>query len=424
MNRSGFINEFCEIYKKISDTYRNQLPLNAAENIMSDFCKLPLSSSLQEKYILGSAMSYDESNNFLGSSALFELYNLITKQCNKLFASNYSEARTLSGLNAILTLLMSLFNSNDKILITSVDCGGHSSLSLFCKRLGIHTENLPYDYEKKDFDYDLINSKINLKNISGIVICLSDIAFVPKVEKLVLPKNCILIYDVTQILGLIAGNMVKNPFDCFSQNDNVILVGATHKTFPGPTCGLIMSRNLDLAKRFDRRINPDYLRNIQLHQIASLIFALAEFELFGKEYAEQIVSNSNELGKCLQNYGFNLIMKGDMFSETHQLFINNNQLSITKEDCHKYGISVNFRNKPIYEGLGIRIGTQEITRYGYTDKDMQIIAKIFYYISRKDRSDHNIKSLIETLSVKRDVKYSFTKKDFIKVSDFLHDNKF
>ena len=58
-----------------------------------------------------------------------------------------------------------------------------------------------------------------------------------------------------------------------------ILMGATHKTLPGPTCGLIMTNNLDLAHQFDTLINPDYLRNSQLHHIFSLILTLMELEI-------------------------------------------------------------------------------------------------------------------------------------------------
>lgn len=424
MINSDAINEFCEIYQNISKTYKGQLPLNAAENIMSDFCKLPLCTALQEKYILGSAINYDFDNNFLGSSSLFELYSLINRQCNKLFSSVYAEARTLSGLNALLTLLMSLFNIEDKILITSIDCGGHSSLNLFCKRLGIQTEELPYDYENKDFNYELINSKLERENIKGIIICLSDIAFIPKIENIVLPPNCILIYDATQILGLIAGNVIENPLEFFKDNENFILIGATHKTLPGPTCGLVMTNNLILAEKFDRKVNPNYLRNIQLHQVASLIFTLAEFELYGKDYSIQIINNSNALGYYMKNYGFDVITKSEKFSETHQLFINNNSLRISEENCLKYGISLNFRNKPIYNGHGIRIGVQEVTRYGYSEKEMESIAKIFYNISKDDKNDTEIKLMIKELLAKRTIKYTFEKNELNEINAFLHNNKF
>ena len=85
----------------------------------------------------------------------------------------------------------------------------------------------------------------------------------PQLKKINLPENCILIFDATQILGLIATNNIENPLYWFSDEQKFILMGATHKTLPGPTCGLIMTNNLKLARQFDTLINPDYLRNSQ-----------------------------------------------------------------------------------------------------------------------------------------------------------------
>ena len=401
-----------------------QLPLCAAENIMSDYVKLPLSTSLQEKYLLGSAYTYNDFNNFLGSEKLFPLYDIIRKECRELFNSKYAEARTLSGLNAVLTLLMSLFNIGDRLLISSVECGGHSSLELFCKRLGLTTEYLPYDYELLDFDYEKSNQLLQSGNYAGLVVCLSDIAFEPKVSRFNLPKGCVFIYDVTQTLGLIAGGVLINPFDCFSDDQDVILLGATHKTLPGPTCGLIMTRNHDLFLKFDTKINPDYLRNIQLHQVASLILTLAEFYEYGRDYSLAIVNNANVLGQCLTDYGFDVIHKNKLYSQTHQLFLSLSKKTILPEMCSKYGISLNFRDKPIYKGRGVRIGVQEITRYGYGKEEIEQIAMILNHISQQDQDEHDYIEAINNLVRKKHLSYCFDDESYLLLENFLHDNKF
>lgn len=417
--------KFKEIYKNISNTYRGSLPLCAAENIMSDFSKLPLTSSLQEKYLLGSVMKYASHGNFIGSESIFPLYKLLSEQCSELFNSKYAEARTLSGLNAILTILMSLFDAGDRLLITSVECGGHSSLEIFCKRLGLRIDYLEYDYANYDFNYAAINQKLKEEDIKGIVICLSDMAFVPNIESFKLPDNCILIYDATQILGLIAGHVVNNPFSCFNDKQNFILLGATHKTLPGPTCGLIMTRNEELAKRFDERINPDYLRNIQLHQIVSLIFTLSEFAEYGVDYSNAIVNNSNSLGAALEHRGFEIIKKENVFSHTHQLFVTSKMKKILMKKCAKFGVSINERNKPIYKGEGIRIGVQEITRYGYSDLEMESIADILELLSiNTSLYDNEIKRRISELANKRKLCYCYSEKVITDFHQFLHDNKF
>ena len=291
--------------------------------------------------------------------------------------------------------------------------------------MGLNIEYLQYDYSNFDFDYYAINQKLKEEKIKGIVICLSDMAFVPNVENLELPDDCILIYDATQILGLIAGHAVNNPFNCFNDNQNFILLGATHKTLPGPTCGLIMTRNEELAKKFDEKINPDYLRNIQLHQIASLIFTLSEFAEYGVEYSKVIVDNSNSLGAALENKGFEIIKKNKVFSHTHQLFIASRRKKISIEKCSEFGVSINVRNKPIYNGEGIRIGVQEITRYGYKDTEMKSIANILELLSVNNPSyDNEIKRQIAQLANKRKLCYYYTEDIVSDFNHFLHNNKF
>lgn len=87
------------------------------------------------------------------------------------------------------------------------------------------------------------------------------------------------------------------------------MAGSTHKTLPGPTNGLILTNSSDIINKIDLKINPDYLRNVQLHQIMSLIFTLEEFSIFGKEYCEHMVKVANMLGKLLEEKGFNIVKR-------------------------------------------------------------------------------------------------------------------
>ena len=59
----------------------------------------------------------------LEDNNLFELYNLLNRLSSELFKSMYADGRTLTGVNTISLLLMSLFKNNDKILISDEECG-------------------------------------------------------------------------------------------------------------------------------------------------------------------------------------------------------------------------------------------------------------------------------------------------------------
>lgn len=124
---------------------------------------------------------------------IIQIYELLTRQCNKLYGCKYADARTLSGVNAVMTLLMSLFSSGDTILISSEECGGHGSMPKICHRLGINTIEIPYNYDIYDFDYEETNKLLKTQKIDGILICLSDIITMPQLKKFDLPQECVLI---------------------------------------------------------------------------------------------------------------------------------------------------------------------------------------------------------------------------------------
>lgn len=186
-------------------------------------------------------------------------------------------------------------------------------------------------------------------------------------------------------------------------------MGATHKTLPGPTCGLIMTNNLDLANQFDTLINPDYLRNSQLHHIFSLILALMELEIYGKNYCFSVVKNANFLAAALEKYNFNIIKNATKYTYTHQIFVSMSENDARKfyNKCLDYGVSINIRNKALYKTCGLRIGTQEISRYGWNEKEMSDIAEILRDIRDNDYFSQDISNRINMISANKKINYTF-----------------
>ncbi|WP_349947246.1 hypothetical protein ABFV83_01820 [Lacrimispora sp. BS-2] len=404
---------------------KSALPLCAAENVVSPFAKIALDSFIQEKYIMGGVHDFDADNNFMEAELLFKFYQLINTQCIELYHSLYADPRALSGVNAVMVLLMSIFKEGDTLLISSEDSGGHSSMALICKRLGISTIELPFDYCTMDFDYDSINHILKTKKIHGVLICPSDLLWQPKLENLILPPDCTLIYDATQTLGLMPHGANENPLLKFPDDARFILMGATHKTIPGPTCGLIMTRNIELAKSFDKKINPDYLRNVQFHHVLSLALVLMELEVYGKAYSEKIIYNANYLGKKLEKNGFNVIKdeKG-LYTTTHQLFL---PMSITHLEtyvkrCKELGITLNARYKKLYRNAGIRLGLQEVTRYGWGNNEMDEIADIMTAIYYNSSDNRLIENKISNLAKNKKVYYTFEEEVLCKIDKILHNS--
>lgn len=402
------INEFYIKYKNTINEFEeyrnNSLPLCAAENIISEFSKQPLINGLQERYILGGHLDYDEDDNMIGSKKLLPFYEIITSQCSKLFNALYTDCRSLSGMNALQNILLSLMDSKSNIMILSSDSGGHAALPNILDKLSINYINAPFDYESTDYDYKQINNILTSNPIDYILLAPTDIIFLPDFSKFNIPKNVTLIFDASQILAFYINNPKQNPLNL---QNNVILIGGTHKTIPGVAKALIMTNNEELAKHIDSTINPLYLRNTHIQNVASLILTLIEMEYYATTYCEQMIINSNYLGKKLSEYGFEIINRNGVFSETHQLFIHMNKEEVEKffHIANTFGISLNKKNKKLFHGNGIRIGVQEITRYGWGNNEIETIAEIFFYI--KSEQLNKIPNLLDKLKNKKHILYTF-----------------
>ncbi len=410
-------------YKKIDEWEAHSLPLCAAENITSPFTRLPKMTFLQEKYILGGTLEYCDTNNFSGSDNLYEIYSLVQKQCRNMFHCQYADARTLSGLNAIITILMSLFNIGDTILVTSPEHGGHSSMPIICERLGLNVKYLPYNYDCKDFNYSQINDTLKNNNVKGILIALSDMIEQPQLKRLNL-TNEILLYDATQILGLIATGYIENPFDWFPNETNFILLGATHKTIPGPTSGLIMTNNLTLAKKIDLKINPDFLRNVQIDNIVSFLFSLLELESFGQEYFATMRNLINKVALKLEGSRIRVVKtRNEQISETHQMWLSMNETDIINFERNAIltGVSLNVRKRRLYGYAGARLGFQQVARYNWGDKDADIIASILMYLCEDKCNYEQIQQLIHNLSPKT-VHFTFDDNTLKIAHNILHNS--
>ncbi len=399
------IEDLQKIYNKFTQFQKTSLPLCAAENVISDFVKEPLSKDFQERYIMGSAYEYSMYDNFVGSEYLLPYYKMIDSLGKELFHAKYTDARTLTGMNAANMLISVLAKPNDHIMILGKEWGGHASMRPTFERLGAKVYDAPYILEDYDFDYDRLNDEIEKNGIKFLNIAPSDILF-PHNFKKINDKNCIVLFDYSQVLGLIAAGIWENPLDHLK---NCVLYGGTHKTMPGPAHGIIMTNNDEIYKILDKGINPKFLRNTQTHQVISLLHCLIEMKYYGKEYQCNTVRTANLLGKELHNKGINVVCKNEIYTKSHQLF-----LEMPEENMHtmfnnavKCSITLNTKKKALFKGgFGIRLGLQEISRYNYNDDSILIIAEILKCISQNNCSKNFVDSLLAKLPPKR-IHYTF-----------------
>ncbi len=191
-------------------------------------------------------------------------------------------------------------------------------------------------------------------------------------------KKAIIIYDASHTLGLILTKGFPNPFDLGAD----IITANTHKTLPGPQKGLIIYKNRKMGDRINKKINSCLVSSVHTHHLLALCVSIIEMVKFGSNYGIKVVRNSNVLAEEMSRYGFN-IRRADnkKYTYNHQVhvFLPKN---LSYRECFKRlvqnNISTNIERNILGDKHFIRLGTQEVTRMGMSEKEMKEIASILY----------------------------------------------
>lgn len=379
--------------------HAHSLPLCAAENVMSEFVKLPLAADFQERYIMGSAYDYSNEDNFIGSVFLLPFYQQITTLCAELFHARYADVRTLTGMNCLCTIAMALMQPGERVMILDKEWGGHASVAPTLERLGLEVFYAPYCRDVYDFDYERLNRETDEYGIDYLMLAPSDIIF-PMDLKRVDTSSLTLLYDASQLLGLIAAGLVANPLDDMT---NCVVFGGTHKTMPGPAHGLILTNEERIFEKLDKNINPKYLRNTQMHQVVSLLFTLIEMKYFGLAYQANTVRSALRLGEALEAEGFTLAKKGNEYTRTHQLFIECSRecMSLMFRHAQKENITCNTKKKALFHGgFGVRLGLQEVSRYNWDNEALSTVSAILKNIASNEYNSTSVRKMMSSLPPK------------------------
>jgi glycine/serine hydroxymethyltransferase len=187
----------------------------------------------------------------------------------------------------------------------------------------------------------------------------------------------VIMYDMAHVLGLYG--IFQEPL---AEGADVI-TGSTHKTFFGPQRGLVAG-NFPKSSRFRKlwldiksRAFPGSTSNHHLGTLLALLMATYEMNQFKKDYQAQIQKNAKAYARALKEKG--IPVEGDEkdgFTQTHQVLIRikeyGNGMDIAQK-LEESNILTNYQALPDDETFldpsGIRMGVQEMTRFGMTEKD-------------------------------------------------------
>lgn len=192
----------------------------------------------------------------------------------------------------------------------------------------------------------------------------------------------VILFDMAHVLGLYG--VFQAPFGEGAD----IVTGSTHKTFFGPQRGLIAGnfpeedplRNLWLDIK--SRAFPGSTSNHHLGTLLALLMSTYEMNAFKDEYQLQVRANAKAFARYLNEMG--IAVEGDEkdgFTETHQVLIRVKAHGPGMEVARRLetnNIVTNYQALPddesFLESSGIRMGVQEMTRFGMKEDDFRTLA--------------------------------------------------
>jgi glycine hydroxymethyltransferase len=184
------------------------------------------------------------------------------------------------------------------------------------------------------------------------------------------------------VLGLIGGNRFQQPL----HEGADLLTGSTHKTLPGPQRGVLLSDSEEekFQKKLHKAVFPGVVSNHHLHTLAALGVTLAEHKAFGEAYADQVVRNAQRLGARLHELGLKVLYDHLGFTRSHTIIADvrgNGGGSVVAQRLEDANIITNKNFLPDDEGSsqepgGVRFGSQELTRLGMQEADIDAVAEM------------------------------------------------
>lgn len=335
-----------------------------SENVTSPAVRGMISSDFMHRYTSTRTPFYQ------GTKFMDQVEELGEKFAKELFRAEYADLRPLSGHLADMALLIALTQPGDTIISVDPEVGGYGGLGKFAiaKTLGRRVEYFPFNQVEMNIEVEASIKAIRSLKPKLIILGASFFLFPHPVKKLrgvADEMKATIAYDGSHVLGLIAGSTFQDPL----REGADILLGSTHKTFPGPQGGIILGK-AELKEKFDKALAL-VVDNYHLNRVAALTVALAEMLAFGKDYATQVVKNARALGKALEQEGFRIKCAHKRYTRSHQLLLDTAGLGSAET------VASNLEKANIIVDRGIRLGTQEVTRLGMGEKEMSRIAVLF-----------------------------------------------
>ena len=358
---------------------REHLELIASENFTSPAVLAAQGSVLTNKYAEG----LPQKRYYGGCEFIDRSEQLAIDRAKELFGAAMANVQPHSGAQANFAVFLALLQPGDTIMGMDLSHGGHLTHGSPVNVSGKWFKVVQYGVnpETERLDYDLIRD-LAQKERPKLIICgysayprLIEFA---KFREIADEVGAYLLADIAHIAGLVATGHHPNPVPHCD-----VVTTTTHKTLRGPRGGLILTRDEDLGKKFNKAVFPGSQGGPLEHVIAAKAVAFGEaLQPEFKTYSAQVIANAQALANQLNKRGLKLVSGG---TDNHLLLVDLRSVGMTGKQADQLVSQVNitankntvpFDPESPFVTSGLRLGSPAMTTRGLKEAEFREIGNI------------------------------------------------
>ena len=371
--------QLADIMQRELQRQRQHLELIASENFTSPAVLAAQGSVLTNKYAEG----LPGKRYYGGCAFVDEAEQLAIDRAKALFGAAHANVQPHSGAQANFAVFLALLQPGDTIMGMDLSHGGHLTHGSPVNVSGKWFKVCHYgvNRETEQLDFDQIRA-LALEHRPKLIIC--GYSAYPRTidfeqfRAIADEVGAYLLADIAHIAGLVAAGYHPNPVPHCD-----VVTTTTHKTLRGPRGGLILTRDADLGKKFDKAVFPGSQGGPLEHVIAAKAVAFGEaLKPEFKTYSAQVIANAQGLAAQLQSRGFKVVSNG---TDNHLVLVDLRSIGMTGKRADQLVSGVNItanKNTVPYDPespfvtSGLRLGSPAMTTRGLGRDQFAAIADI------------------------------------------------
>jgi glycine hydroxymethyltransferase len=306
----------------------------------------------------------------------------VTRVVAAVMGARFAEIRPTSATLANLAAYTALAEPGDTIMVLPGWAGGHLSHHAVGAAgvRGLHVAELPYDVHALDVDVERLDAA--LERAAPVLVVIGGSLMlrahrVAAIASRVHAHGARLLYDASHVAGLIAEGRFQAPL----QEGADLMSFSTYKSFGGPAGGVLAANDEDLAERLATAVYPGLTANYDLARLLPLGAAALEHARSGGAYADACIANARALAQALAGHDMRVLGAPPALTDSHHVAVDvragaggtRAARRLAEANILLSEIGCPAGEDPDPAGA-IRIGTQSLTRQGFTAADMPRIA--------------------------------------------------